>query len=197
MKRFSRTLILSFLALVQLPSCENHPVKNETGQPKSHQQFKEAKDTEIAFDAEAGKIAREAIKDGMVEIAMSKALLERSKNTEVRFLAETVKSDHEESNQELRNLATKYHWEMPRQLPEKYSHKPDVLQHSITGKLDSTYLYMTVKSHKEAIKKLEKADSEDAFQKEEKAGPLVAWIKKELPVLHQHLEMAQGLQKKD
>ena len=126
-----------------------------------------------------------AAKCGMEELAISRVVVERTTNPQVKSFAQMVVDDHSSANDALMSIASAKGVKLPAKDMDdakKWSKK------SAKG-LDEDYVEKMVSAHKDAVKLFEKeADKgEDAETK--------AFARATLPKLQHHLEMAMDLKK--
>jgi putative membrane protein len=96
-------------------------------------------------------------------------------------------SDHTQANQELMLLAKSGGMDLPSQVDAKHKSVMERLQGTSGSAFDTAYMQSMVRDHEQDV-----AD----FQKEAKSGSdpgLKAFAEKYLPVLQQHLQMAQSV----
>lgn len=147
---------------------------------------------DVKFDV-AEKDAEFAVKAtvaGLFEVKAAELALARTSNSDVRALAEMMKTDHAAANGELMGLATQKNISVPDTMDSDHSKKYYDLKDESVEDFDKAYVDMMVKGHKDVI---------DIFEKEEKDGTnpdVKNWASAKLPTLRHHLEMAQSTQDK-
>ncbi len=132
-----------------------------------------------------------AISD-MFEIASNKLGQEKGNSAEKSFASMMI-TDHTKTSNELKGLvgAGKVKAELPAGLDSAHQSKLDKLK-GLTGKdFTSSFDSYQVDAHKDAVNLFER------YAKGGDSAELKDWAGKTLPTLKHHLEMAQGLQKKD
>jgi len=131
-----------------------------------------------------------AAESGAKEVAMGKLAVGQASQESVKAFAQHMVKDHTRVNGELQTLATARQIELTGandsardEVAAKFGTQPG------TG-FDRAYLDEMVKDHQTTVALFEQQsrDGEDA--------PLKAWAGKQLPVLREHLKMAQQLQAK-
>ncbi len=126
-----------------------------------------------------------AAKDGMEEVDISRVAIERTTNPEVRRLAQTIVSDHESVNEQLASLAAARGVALPAKdiNPDHSWAKRDAKS------FDKDYLDKMVSLHEETVK---------LFDRQARDGTdpdAVAFARKHLPALQQHLQQALDLKR--
>jgi putative membrane protein len=125
-----------------------------------------------------------AAKTSMTEIAISRVAAARTSNAEVRRFAQVMVDDHESALEQLSALAGARGFLLPAKdpYPEKWE-KRDAKD------FDKDYLEKMIDDHEHAVKSFEKQakDGDDA--------DAVAYARKHLPKLQQHLQHALDLKR--
>jgi putative membrane protein len=132
-----------------------------------------------------------AISD-MFEIASNKLAEEKGNGAEKTFAAMMV-TDHTKTSTELKGLVKSgtVKAEVPGELDSAHQSKLDKLK-GLSGKdFSSSFDSYQVDAHKDAVNLFER------YAKGGDSAELKDWAGKTLPTLQHHLEMAQGLNKKD
>lgn len=130
----------------------------------------------------------QASEDGHAEVALGKLAQQNGANKAVKDFGQRMVADHGKANQELAGIATKLGVTPPKQPGSK--HKADMKKFSSLkgADFDREYAEHMVMDHEKAVALFEKeARNGDAAE-------LKAFASKTLPVLQEHLKMAQALQ---
>ena len=133
------------------------------------------------------KFATEASQGGVAEVEMGQLALQKATSPEVKQFAQRMVSDHTQANQELMLLAKSEGMDLPSQVDAKHKSAMERLQGMNGSAFDTAYMQSMVQDHERDV-----AD----FQKEAQSGSdsgLKAFAQKYLPVLQQHLQMAQSV----
>jgi putative membrane protein len=139
--------------------------------------------------------AQKAMVAGMEELDLASMALGKTTNADVLSFATRMQTDHHKANQQLQGIAKSEGIQLPQSVKSdviapQYISDEQKLK-SLTGKqFDNGYIRQQIAAHKQAIA---------LFQKEAQSGKdprLVAFAKKSLPMLKQHLALAQQVQKK-
>lgn len=134
------------------------------------------------------RFLKEAAVDGIAEVELAEVAQERASN-DVKELANRIKQDHAQANQQLKSLASDKGAELPTSMDRKHKREKDRLAKLQGQEFDRAYVDAMIKDHKQAIREFEK-QARDAKDPEVKA-----FAAQTLPTLKQHLEQAQQIQK--
>jgi putative membrane protein len=134
--------------------------------------------------------ATKAASGGQAEVSLGQLAIKNAASPQVRQFGQQMVTDHTQANQDLQAIARQQNLTLPDK-PDAASHaKEQRLQASTGAAFDAAYARDMVEDHQQDI-----AD----FQKEAMSGKdpaLKAFAQQYLPVLKQHLQMAQTLDKK-
>jgi putative membrane protein len=125
-----------------------------------------------------------AAKASMSEIAISRVAAARTSNPEVRRFAQTMIQDHEAAIDQLTGLATARGVSLPAKDP-----RPEKWEKRDAKTFDKDYLEQMIDDHEDVVRLFEKhaKDGEDA--------DTVAYARKHLPKMQQHLQHAIDLKR--
>lgn len=130
---------------------------------------------------------------GMFEIESSKLALDRSKNTEIRKLADMLVKDHTKANAELKTTLAKSSSDAKpaSALDKKHAEMLAELKKADADEFDAEYLDAQEDAHEEAVNLFRKYASvgDDADLKE--------FAKKTVPTLEKHKDHVEKLDDKD
>lgn len=135
-----------------------------------------------------GYVTNAAMGD-LYEIRAAEIALERSRNAEVRALAEMIRADHTEASEQLREAAGQaaQGGQIPSGLDERRQGLIDNLRAATAAAFDQVYIDQQVAAHREAVTLHEGfADNTDAPQLAQHAAMV-------LPKIRVHLERAEAL----
>jgi len=129
----------------------------------------------------------DAAKGGMFEVQSGQLAEQKASDAAVKSFAQRIVQDHTKANDELQQIAQSKGVTMPDK--DKWSDRREMskLQKLAGADFDREYAKHSVKDHEKDIKDFEKAASKL------KDADLKAWAEKQLPVLREHLAMAQKL----
>jgi putative membrane protein len=126
------------------------------------------------------KFLKKAYKGGMEEVENAKIAKDKAKNDATKEVADRMISDHSNANEDLKKIAEEENLDL-----SKVKAKPG--QFSDTT-FDKEYLTMLKKDHEKDIAEFEK-EANDAGANED--SDVVAFAKKTLPTLKDHLKMVE------
>jgi putative membrane protein len=132
--------------------------------------------------------AKKAAGDGMAEVELGKLAQQQAQSEQVQQFGERMVDDHSKANDELKSIAQQKGIELPQDLPAKAQQAYDDLQQKSGHEFDQAYMDMMVEDHHKAI---------DLFQQEAKSGKdtdLQKFAEETLPILQEHLQLAQQAQ---
>lgn len=131
--------------------------------------------------------AREAAAGGMAEVSLGQLAQQNAGSQQVKDFGQRMVTDHSQANQELQKIAEQENLAVPAQ-PDS---KDQAMQQRLSGltgpAFDTAYTKDMVRDHQQDIA---------AFQREARSGQdpaLKAFARKTLPVLRQHLQMAEAV----
>lgn len=139
-------------------------------------------------DAADNAFMKKAAADGMAEVAMGRMALTKSKDAEVKQLAQRIVSDHTKADNELKSIAQDKNVKLPTS-PDASERKTSAALEKKSGTaFDKAWTEHMVTDHKKAIALFTKT-SNDANADSDVRN----FAQQTLPVLRNHLEMAQSL----
>jgi putative membrane protein len=145
---------------------------------------KDAKTGSLA--AEDRKFVEKAAIGGMLEVELGQLAQQKASSAQVKEFGARMVQDHGKANDELKQIATAKGAQVPASIDKKHQRDMEKLQKLSGAEFDRAYMQHMVADHKEDI---------SLFQKEAKSGrdpDLKAFASKSLPVLQEHLKMAQS-----
>jgi putative membrane protein len=134
--------------------------------------------------------ATKAAAGGQAEVAFGQLAKENAASPAVKQFGERMITDHTQANEELMQIAKSQDLNLPKGLDAKHQAKEQQLSTTKGTAFDKAYMQDMVQDHKEDV-----AD----FRKEAEHGQdrqLKAFAAKYLPVLEQHLQMAESIASK-
>lgn len=131
------------------------------------------------------KFIEHVARDGEAEVDLGRLGEQKAQSTEVKALARRLVADHTKSNQQLMKIAQQEGAQPPAQ-PSKSERSERAKLEKLNGQaFDQAFVKQTVQDHQKDIK---------YFQKEQdslKDPQLKSFAQQTLPVLQEHLKMAQ------
>jgi putative membrane protein len=131
---------------------------------------------------------KEAAQGGQMEVELGNVAAKKASNDRVKAFGKRMTEDHGKANKELAALAKKKNVQISKTLDDKHKNEVDRLSKlsGLSGsEFDREYMEAMVKDHKEDVEKFERA------AKEAKDSDIKQFASKTLPVLKDHLELAQ------
>jgi putative membrane protein len=135
---------------------------------------------EKEFVSDAGMV-------GLAELQMANVALQKSENPDVQAYARRMVTDHTASNQQLAQLATMKGLVLPAELAGEHQSGLQHLQGLSAAEFDRAYMQHMVSDHQKALQLFQKASSQA------QDAEIKAFATKTLPILQQHLQLAQQL----
>ncbi len=145
-----------------------------------------------AGDMDLQQFAKEAASDGMMEVEMADLILQKSDRQEVKDLARTIKQDHQNANEKLKDVAREVNMQLPNEMMEKHQKKMEELRDATGDNLDQKYVDMMVNGHQKVINKFERVADQEADNDQ---AEIRNWADNTLPALRKHYEQAQEVQR--
>ncbi len=124
----------------------------------------------------------------MLEVQLAQLALTKATSPKVKAYAQSIIDDHTKANEELKSLAQSKNISLPTTLSEKNQKEYNDLAEKSGTDFDEAYSEFMVKDHKEDVNKFKKA-AENAED-----GDIKSWAAGKVPVLEQHLSMAESLE---
>jgi len=143
-----------------------------------------------ALSSEDKTFATKASAGGQAEVAFGQLAKENASSPAVKQFGERMVTDHTQANEELMQIAKSQDLNLPKGLDAKHQAKEKQFSTTKGVAFDKAYMQDMVQDHEQDV-----AD----FRKEAEHGKdpqLKAFAAKYLPVLEQHLQMAQSIESK-
>jgi putative membrane protein len=133
------------------------------------------------------KFIEDAAKGGMFEVQSGQLAQQKASDPAVKEFANRLVQDHTKANDELKQIAQAKGVQMPDK--EKWGERREIgkLDKLSGAAFDHEFAMRSVSDHQKDIQEFEKAASKV------KDPDVKAWAEKQLPVLREHLAMAQKL----
>ena len=130
---------------------------------------------------------KEAAQGGLAEVQMGRLGAQKGQSQEVRQLGQKLVQDHSKANQELKLLAAQKNITLPTDIPTEHQSMLSHLKSLEGAEFDQAFKKHAVEDHQKDIQKFQTASQTAADQ------DVKAFAQKTLPVLQQHLKMAQDI----
>ena len=178
--RFGKT-IMTATAILGLVSVAPLSADDKSGEKTDKHHAKAAKQSPEQF-------IKEAIEANQLEIRAAQLAQREGQNPKVKQLASTMVQHHRDAQQQLQQFAEQHKVQArtDTQLTGKHQQQWTKLQGKSGQELDKAFVTFVVKDHKKGIAMLEKCSEEFTS-----APELKAFIDRNLPVIKQHLQMAE------
>jgi putative membrane protein len=134
--------------------------------------------------------AEKAASGGMAEIATAQLAQQKAASPQVKQFADRMITDHTQANNELQQIAQQQNFELPSQPNQQERSAAQRLNGMKGSAFDRSYAQAELRDHQQDVA---------LFQKEATSGQdpaLKQYAQKTLPVLRQHLQMAQTLNRR-
>ena len=140
-----------------------------------------------ALSANDRDFAMKAASDGLAEVQASQLAQQRATSPQVKQFAQRMVADHSQANDKLMQIAQQQNLDLPTQPASKDTTKLQKLRGLNGSAFDQAYAQEQVPDHQSDIA---------LFRKEAQSGQdpaLKSFAQQTLPILQQHLQLAEGL----
>ena len=128
----------------------------------------------------------EAARGSLAEVTLGQMAETKAQNPQVKQFASRMIADHSKALAEARQLAERSGAEVTEQMTQKHEKMAESLSNESPEGFDRAYMQAMVEDHRSTVRKFEaQAESGD--------GPVAAYAEKQLPVLREHLAMAESI----
>ena len=131
------------------------------------------------------KFMEKAAAGGRAEVELGKLAQQKAMRGEVKDFANRMVEDHTRANAQLEKIASANNVQLPDEVDRKTRKEMDKLSKLIGPDFDREYMKHMVKDHKDDVKEFRKE------AKSKQASEVKAFAQDTLPVLEEHLAMAQ------
>lgn len=135
------------------------------------------------------KFMERAARDGMAEVELGHLAEQKAQSPEVKALAQRLVTDHTQANHELMQIAQNAGVQLPKGIGKKNSEERAKLEKLSGQAFDRAFVHGVVRDHQKDVKE---------FQHQASAAQdpqLKSFVQQTLPVMEEHLHMAQQAQK--
>jgi putative membrane protein len=133
---------------------------------------------------------RDAAQDDMAEVQLGQLAQQKGHSEAVKQLGQKLVTDHSNNQEQLKDLAKSANVTWPASVNAKQKQLKQKLQGLNGEAFDRAYANAMVKDHKKAIAEFQTAANQSSD------ADVRAFAQKTLPVLQQHLQLAQDAQQK-
>jgi len=139
------------------------------------------------INAKDKQFMRKAAQAGMAEVEEGRVAADKAQSPKVKSFAERMVQDHTQAGDKLMQIAETLHVKLPTQPSDAQQKQLAKLRKLSAGEFDKTYDPMQVQDHKETVHEFEQE------AKNVQNPALKEWVEGALPVLKEHLKLAQAL----
>lgn len=166
-------------------------IESETGdsnfEPEADNDFNLERTTEAGLEEATFEFVNEAAISSMLEVELAEIAREKASESRVKDYAGMIEKDHQQANQNLRNIAAQENINLPENLEEDQQEKMQQLQNLSGNEFDKEYIIMMVDLHQKDVERFEN------IQDQVEDPNLKSWVDNTLVVLREHLEQAQQI----
>jgi putative membrane protein len=189
LSRLSGGVTMSALLLAAVANAADTPATSQTtkgsGAARLSSNSEEAGDVDaMTQPADAKAFVRRAMEGNAAEIALAQVAERKTQNAELKQLAQMIRKDHEQANQQLQSLAQS-HGVAVSTSTEKHQKKIDTMEKLSGSEFDQEYAKDMLKDHHKDIAMYERA------AKNLKETDVQQYAQSTLAKLRQHLQHAQ------
>jgi putative membrane protein len=133
------------------------------------------------------KFLKQAAQGGMAEVALGQLAMQNGSSSEVKNFGQRMVNDHSKANDQLRQLASEKHIDLPQHLSAKDKATQESLEKLSGKQFDDTYMKDMVTDHKKDV---------SDFQRESKTArdpEIKKFASQTLPTLKAHLKQAESI----
>jgi putative membrane protein len=175
------TALLVMLAICSSAQLSNDPYNSAPDNGTTH--TKASAGTSMA-DA---KFLKQAAQGGMAEVVLGKLAMENGSSSEVKNFGQRMVNDHSKANDQLRQLASEKHIDLPQSLSAKDKATQSSLEKLSGKQFDEMYMKDMVADHKKDV---------SDFRREAKIAmdpDVKNFASHTLPTLEDHLKQAESI----
>jgi len=132
------------------------------------------------------QFVNEAAIGGMAEVRLGQLAMDRGATDAVKSLGQRLMRDHQQANEQLKQIAARQGLQLPRQLDEKHQKMVQEFAQLSGAQFDQAFLKDQVKDHEKDIAQFE------AEAKNGKDPAVRQFAERSLPTLREHLKLAQS-----
>jgi putative membrane protein len=136
------------------------------------------------------KFVTKAASGGLFEVEAGKLATQKAASDEVKKFGQRMVDEHSKANDELMQIADKKGMKPPKQIDKKHKAQIDKITKLSGEEFDREYMSMMVKDHKNDVSLYSKQADKG------KDPDLKAFASKNVPILKEHLKLAQDISAK-
>ncbi|HET7710607.1 MAG TPA: DUF4142 domain-containing protein [Thermoanaerobaculia bacterium] len=131
----------------------------------------------------------DAAQASMAEVILGQMAAEKGTSPAVKSFGQRMMTDHRKSRDELIQFAVAKGLALPTELDETQKRSSEDLATKSGTDFDSAYIATMIQEHRKVVSDFQ------AMAAEAKDADLQRWVNTHLPILQEHLRMAEGIQK--
>jgi putative membrane protein len=143
-----------------------------------------------AVTAMEKQFVTKAAQGDRAEVQLGQMALQKSNNSEIKQFAQKMIDDHGQNQQQVDSLASKLSITAPGDVAPDQKQQADRLQNLTGSQFDQAYAKIMVQDHRKDVNEFKRA------QQSAKNPEIKQYVDQTLPVLQQHLQMAEKLSSK-
>jgi putative membrane protein len=132
----------------------------------------------------------DAAADGMMEVELGRLAAQKASNADVKSFGQRMVDDHGKANTQLKSIASQKGVTLPTTLPADKRQEVDKMARLSGAEFDKMYMSHMLMAHKKDIAEFEKESTRA------NDSSLRSFAQQNLPVLREHLTMAQSIASK-
>ena len=154
----------------------------------AHPALVQAQTGQAELAAQDLQFAEEATIGGLKEVTLGELAQQQAKDEQVAQFGQRMVQDHGQANEKLMAIAQQKGIQLPQELPEDAQQTYEELQQLSGAEFDQAYMEEMVTDHEEDV---------ELFEEQAQSGEdpdLRAFAEETLPILRDHLQMAEDIQ---
>jgi len=183
-------LVVASISALILVGCARHKQESSSmgaAGPVSSQSSGQSSSSSYLGDTDQ-TFLKEAAQGGQAEVQMGRLAAQKGQSQSVRQLGQKLVQDHSKANQELKLLAAQKSVTLPTDIGTENQSALSHLKNLEGTEFDQAFIKHAVEDHQKDIQKFQTVSQQSAD------ADVKAFAQKQLPVLQQHLKMAQDAQ---
>lgn len=183
-----KNLLVAAVLLIMI-ACNQQQRNENSGEPLSSedslQQKREADSAKLSIEDQ--NFVKAIALSGMVEIAIGKLAKEMSKDTAIQNFGSLLATHHQQLAKDLKDVVAQRDIHFPEKLDDIHQQKIDSLKAVSSSDFDRTFLQMMINDHNTALALFDQTGAHG------KDVQLQAFANKNIPIIRNHLRIANGL----
>lgn len=182
-------IIVASISTLILVGCATHETHDSTSMGAGPVSTSEQSGTQSSsyLGEQDQTFLKEAAQGGLAEVQMGRLGAQKGQEQAVRQLGQKLVQDHSKANQELKLLAAQKSVTLPTEIPTEHQSAISHLKSLEGAEFDKAFKQHAIEDHQKDIQKFQTAAQQSSDP------DIKAFAQKTLPVLQQHLKMAQDI----